>query len=238
MQKSLKLTWCGHSAFRLEHHDHTLYLDPFLSHNPLTPPQEKKPHKAHAVLVSHGHIDHMADAVPICTKFGAKLVCMVEASQFYSSEGVKPDQLVAMNLGGTVDVLGIQVTMVQAFHSSGIESDGNMIYGGSPVGFVLTFPSGFRMYHSGDTCVFGDMRLIAELYKPDLALLPIGGYYTMGPREAAYACKLLNVPEVLPMHFGTFPALKGTPQELEHHLKEFSASCNVLNLKPGDTIER
>ena len=145
-------------------------------------------------------------------------------------------QIAPMNKGGTQKVGDIRVTMVNAHHSAAIEDGGQMIYGGEPCGYVIEFENGLRIYHAGDTCVFGDMAIIRELYKPDLALLPIGDVYTMGPLEAAYACRLLQPKAVIPMHWGTFPALTGTPAEFSRRLAEDGTSVEVITIEPGETI--
>jgi L-ascorbate metabolism protein UlaG (beta-lactamase superfamily) len=141
-----------------------------------------------------------------------------------------------MNKSGTVKVDGVQVTMVDATHSSGIETGEQFLAGGDPAGFVFRFENGFTAYHAGDTGVFGDMRLIAELYKPDLAILPIGGFYTMGPLEAAKACRLLMPAYILGMHYGTFPVLAGNPQELKRLLPG-PLKRRLLVINPGDTVK-
>jgi L-ascorbate metabolism protein UlaG (beta-lactamase superfamily) len=145
-------------------------------------------------------------------------------------------QIAPMNKGGTQKVGDLKVTMVQANHSSGIEDGGQVIYGGDPCGYVLTFENGLKIYHAGDTNVFGDMSIIRDLYRPDLAMLPIGDLFTMGPLEAAYACRLLEPKAVIPMHWGTFPLLTGTPEEFGHQLKAAGLGVELINMKPGDTI--
>jgi L-ascorbate metabolism protein UlaG (beta-lactamase superfamily) len=141
-----------------------------------------------------------------------------------------------MNKGGTQQVGDVKVTMVQANHSSGIEDGGQVIYGGDPCGYVITFENGLKIYHAGDTNVFGDMSIIRDLYRPDLAMLPIGDLFTMGPMEAAYACRLLEPKAVIPMHWGTFPLLTGTPEEFGHQLKGAGLGVELITMKPGETI--
>ncbi len=139
--------------------------------------------------------------------------------------------------GGTIEVGGLKVTATNAFHSSSIAlDDGSLIYGGEPLGYVIEFESGFRLYHAGDTCIFGDMRLIGELYRPDLALLPIGDQVVMSPYEAAHAVRLLGVGNVVPIHYGTFPFVPGTPEEFQQHVSEIAPGVNVHVMKPGEEL--
>jgi L-ascorbate metabolism protein UlaG (beta-lactamase superfamily) len=140
-----------------------------------------------------------------------------------------------MNKGGTVEVAGVKVTMVHAEHSCGILDEGKVIYGGEAAGYVMEFENGYRVYHAGDTNIFSGMELIARLYRPDLAILPIGGHYTMGPKEAAMACGLLSVRTVIPMHYGTFPVLTGTPADLEREATGLEG-LRVVGLKPGESF--
>ncbi|MGH9543350.1 MAG: metal-dependent hydrolase [Terriglobales bacterium] len=234
--RGVKITWCGHATFRIQSAGKTYYIDPFLAHNPACPEAEKNPKHADAILLTHGHTDHLADLLPLAKSSSAPVVCIIETGAWLASKGVPQSQLHAINKGGSVSVAGAKVTMVHALHSNGIDDGGRMVYGGDPAGLVIEFAEGLRIYHAGDTDVFGDMALIAELYKPDLVLLPIGDFFTMGPRGAALACRLLKAPAVVPMHFGTFPVLTGTPQEFREQLRSFSPSTELVVLKPGETL--
>ncbi len=229
-----QITWCGHAAFRMQHGTHGFYIDAFLQGNPKCPAAEKTPHAAEAVFLTHGHMDHAADVAAVIKKNPqAKAVCMVELAPWLTRQGVPEGQVIAMNFGGTVEAAGVKATMVPAVHTSSVQENGQTLYAGEPAGYVFAFPGGLRLYHAGDTAVFGDMKLIGELHRPQIAMLPIGGHYTMGPREAAHACKLLGVQAVIPMHYGTFPVLNGTPAELRQHL---AGAAEVLELEPGKTI--
>jgi len=232
--KGVEITWCGHATFRLTTLGHTFYIDPFLKDNPACPAEEKEPKPASFVLVTHGHSDHMADVLQTARDPKTKVVGIIELNHWLVAQGLKPEQSVAINIGGTVELAGTRVTMTPAVHSSGIEDGGAMVYGGDAASFVMEFAEGLTVFHAGDTTVFGDMGLIADLYHPDIAMLPIGGWYTMGPREAALAAKLLRVKVVIPMHFGTWPVLVGTPEQLEHHLE--GSGIAVLRLQPGRTV--
>jgi L-ascorbate metabolism protein UlaG (beta-lactamase superfamily) len=229
-----QLTWLGHAAFRLTMPDRRVVLiDPWLSGNPACPAEHKHVDRCDIILITHGHGDHVGDTVEIARRTGARVVAMVEIAEWLSGKGIK--NAVGMNKGGTVNLDGIRATMVHAYHSSSIRDGDRSIYGGEASGFVISLPSGFGIYHAGDTNVFGDMKLIGELYKPDMALLPIGGHYTMSPHEAAMAVRLLGVSHVVPMHHGTFPVLTGTPSELSALLSDLP-TVTVHQIKPGDSL--
>jgi len=228
-----RITWLGHAAFLIETPGRkNLLVDPWVAGNPACPERSKRLPKIDAILVTHGHFDHVGDAVAIAKENGCPVVSNYETACWMRSKGI--EKAVEMNKGGTVEVAGVKATMVSADHSCGISDDGRIVYGGDAAGFVITLENGYRVYHAGDTNLFGDMRLIGEVYKPDIALLPIGGLYTMGPLEASHAVRLLGVKRVVPMHFGTFPPLAGTPAEL----RELCGSrAEVVEMKPGDSIE-
>jgi L-ascorbate metabolism protein UlaG (beta-lactamase superfamily) len=187
------------------------------------------------MLITHGHFDHFSDAIPIARQTGALAVANFEIFAYLQGQGVENGM--PIQKGGTVQVGGIQVTATHAFHSSSIQTeDGSVIYGGEPMGYIIEFESGFKLYHAGDTAVFGDMQLIGELYRPDVALLPIGNQVVMSPYEAAHAARLLGVRHVVPIHYGTFPFLPGTPEEFQEHIKEISPSTSVHVMKPGEDL--
>lgn len=229
----IKLTWLGHSTFLIETpNGKKLLIDPWVTNNPMTPADKKTFDKIDVMLCTHGHGDHIGDAVELAKKHDPLVVGMYELCLWMQKKGAK--RISPMNKGGSQMVSEVTVTMVHAGHSSCIEDDGQIIYCGEPCGFVLEFANGVKIYHTGDTNVFGDMAIIRELYQPDLVLLPIGDLFTMGPREAAYACRLLKPKAVIPMHFGTFPALTGTPQDLGSKIKDLG--IELITLKPGETL--
>jgi L-ascorbate metabolism protein UlaG (beta-lactamase superfamily) len=229
--KGIKLTWLGHATFRLETPGGKIVIiDPWIMGNPMCPKSEKTVKKVDILLCTHGHGDHIGDAVEIIKKHQPKVVGIVELCGWLEKKGAK--HTLPMNKGGTQTVDDIKITMVHADHSCGIEDGDQLVYGGEACGFVIEFANGVKIYHAGDTNVFGDMAIIRDLYAPEIVMLPIGDHYTMSPREAAYACNLLKAGTVIPMHFGTFPQLTGTPAALQ----KLAPGTEVLEMKPGVTI--
>ena len=231
------LTWLGHSTFVLETPGGTRVLfDPWVTGNPATPEGAADPGAVDLILVSHGHADHTGDLVRLAAeKAPQAVVGMVELMGWFESQGVA--NTVGINKGGSTEAAGQRVTMTQALHSSSVNAeDGSIVYTGEPAGFVLTIDSGYKVYFAGDTTVFGDMSLIGELYAPDLAILPIGDFFTMGPLEAAKAVELLGVRRVLGMHYGTFPVLPGTPQQLREACGARGLDVTIEELQPGGTL--
>lgn len=224
------LTWLGHASFRLDTGGgKRVYIDPWLD-NPKCPDSEKAPDRCDVIAITHGHGDHVGSAVELSKKFGPlPLVAMVELKGWLKQQGAKVDDLPGSNKGGTVEAEGMKFTLTNAFHSSAAD-DGT--YLGEAAGLVVELEDGKTIYFAGDTCVFGDMQLIGRIYSPDLAVLPIGGHFTMDPREAAVACELLGVQRVVPMHYGTFPLLKGTPDQL----KEQVSGVEVQAIDPGESL--
>ncbi len=230
------ITYLGHATFRFATAGgEQIIIDPFLTENPQTPDELKRVGQLDTILITHGHFDHFADVEALAGQTGARTVSNFEIFSYLQREGV--ENAMPVQKGGTIQVGGIKVTATHAFHSSSIaRDDGTFIYGGEPVGYVIEFESGFKVYHAGDTAVFGDMQLIGELYRPDLALLPIGNQVVMSPYEAAHATRLLGIRHVVPIHYQTFPFLPGTPEEYEQHVSEVAPGTVVHVMNPGDDL--
>ena len=244
--QAFELQWFGQSAFKITTPGgKVILIDPFITKNPKTPAALKdltKLGKIDLILVTHGHGDHVGDTAAISEMSGAKVAMNADMGHTFAALGWVPyDRLIRFNKSGTITPLGtdIRITMVQAQHSSDVvytdpATKKNTVYpGGEPAGYIIELENGFKIYHAGDTGVFGDMQIIGDYYKPDLALLPIGGHFTMDPAHAAYAVRnFLKVSRIIPMHYGTFPPLKGTPQELKQQLAGYSAE--VIVMEPGE----
>ncbi len=229
----VQITWLGHATFKVTTPGGKIVLiDPWTFQNPACPEGLKRVDKVDLMLVTHGHFDHMGDAVDIAKATKPTTVAIVELAGWLGSRGV--EQTIGINKGGSVNVEGIRVSMTHAIHTSGVE-DGS--YAGDACGYVIEFENGRKLYHAGDTCAFSDMQIIGELYQPDVTLLPIGDFYTMGPREAAIAVRLLGVKHVIPMHYATFPVLTGTPAALRQALQALGLNeVEVVEMKPGQTV--
>ena len=223
--RGVQITFLGHSAFKLTGAGVTVLIDPWLS-NPLLNTPVDKVGPVNLILVTHGHGDHVGETVAVAQASRAPVVAIHELSVILARQGAP--EVIGMNKGGTVAVAGCKVTMTQAVHSSAVDEGGELIAAGDPGGFVA--------YHAGDTAAFKDMELIRELYHPELIMLPIGSHYVMSPAEAALACRMLKPRWVIPMHYGTFPVLTGTPEELTERLKG-EPDITVIALKPGETVE-
>ncbi|MGD0096485.1 MAG: metal-dependent hydrolase [Terracidiphilus sp.] len=230
--KGTRITWLGHATVLIQTAKGTnILVDPFITHNPKYPKDFALPEKIQYILLTHGHDDHISDVVPVAKKHSSTVVAVYELASWVAAKGVA--NTIGMNLGGTVKLDDVAATMVEAKHSSGTQDERGSHYLGVAAGYVLTIADGPVLYDAGDTAVFGDMKLIGELYRPEVAMLPIGDHYTMGPREAAVAVKLLGAETILPIHFGTFPALTGTPDQLDAMV---DSKVKVLRLAPGDSV--
>jgi L-ascorbate metabolism protein UlaG (beta-lactamase superfamily) len=227
---SLSVTWLGHGTFDLvSPAGKRIIIDPWLEQNPSCPLNRRKIPRADLILATHGHFDHIGDLVPVARETGAKVIGIFELCTWLGKKGVQNTS--PMNIGGSQRVGDITITMTPAVHSSSFVDEGGAVYLGEAAGYVMRFEDGLTAYFAGDTALFGDMRLIKEMYEPSIAFLPIGDLFTMGPEAAARAAKLLGVKQVVPMHYGTFPLLTGTPARL----RELLPTIEVLELKPGDT---
>ena len=222
------ITWLGHSNFFIEAPGLNIYIDPFFGAGAAQKPWRDLP-RADLVLVTHDHDDHVGSAVDICLEDGARLGGIVGSVEPIAAGKLAPEHIlngIGFNMGGTVQYKDAEIVMVPAFHSSN---------SGTPAGYIVTLADGLTIYHAGDTCVFGDMALWGEMYPLDLALLPMGGVFTMGPAQAAMACKLLGARHVIPMHWGTFPVLEQNTSRFSTALPQLAPFCKPLLLSPGQS---
>jgi L-ascorbate metabolism protein UlaG (beta-lactamase superfamily) len=228
----MEITWLGHGTFQFRlPSGQVILMDPWTDGNPAYPAGHKID-RSDLMCITHGHFDHIHDAVPLARQFSPEVVAIYETAAWLESKGVKNTR--GMNKGGSQQVGGVTITMTHAVHSCGILDDGKILYGGEASGYVMRFADNRALYFAGDTNVFSDMALIEQLYHPELAFLPIGDLYTMGPAEAAMACRLLRARKVIPMHFGTFPPLVGRPDDLRDRIK--GLETEVWPLEPGKTV--
>ena len=224
------VTWHGHANFQIATPETNILIDPFFDGNPTAAIPWTGITKPDAVLVTHDHADHIGQAVPICKETGAMLGAIVGTAEKLVEAGLPQKQVIngiGFNIGGTVKIGTVEVTMTQAYHSS--ES-------GAPAGYILTLEDGFTIYHAGDTGIFSGMELWGRLYNIDLALLPIGGVFTMDAKQAALACRLLNCRGVIPMHWGTFPVLDQNTALFAQQLRNFAPDCRLFDIKPGASL--
>ncbi len=228
------LTWLGHSAFHLltPGGKHVLF-DPWLG-NPRAP-KGFAVDQLDAILLSHGHGDHVGDTVALAQEHGCAVICGYELSLILEEQGVKT--AIGMGKGGTVEAAGVRVTATHAIHSSSADVAGARVYAGEPLGFVVKLENSVALYFAGDTGPMSDMAMIGELYAPEVSILPIGDLYTMGPREAAWAAGKLGSRFVVPMHYGTFGALTGTPEALRGELQARAVAAIVIAPEPGERVE-
>ena len=231
---TLSITWLGHATFIITTPGgRRIVTDPWLEGNPKCPPDQRRIDKADLILLSHGHSDHSADIVPVARATNAPIVVVHELAGWLERKGLQNTK--GMGIGGTQSVAGLEVSMTPAVHTSSTVENDVIVYLGEPVGFVVRMENGKSFYFAGDTALFGDMRLIGEMYTPEIAFLPIGDHYTMGPDGAARAARMLGVRQVVPMHYGTFPVLTGTPDRLKQLVEPHG--IDVLVLKPGETAQ-
>jgi len=226
-------TWLGHGSYRFDSAaGQRIYVDPWFD-NPKCPGNEKKPERADVLVLTHGHADHVGSAVDVAKTHSPKVVAIFELASWLESQGAPNASALGMNKGGTIEIDGVRYTMTHALHSSGFGQDGGaIVYLGEAAGYVIEFENGVKVYCAGDTAVFSDMQLIGRLHAPDVAILPIGDHFTMGPAAAAVALELVGASRCIPVHWGTFPLLHGTPDQL----REAARDVEVLEAAPGQSI--
>ena len=237
LDRGFKLTWLGHNSFWLTTRDGcSVLLDPWVKSNPACPKELQSFERIDVMTITHGHADHMADAVNLGKRYRPTIVCNYEIHCYLQRKGLATTA--PMNKGGSQTVQGVKFSMVHALHTSGIEEGGQIVAcGGEACGFVITLEDGTTIYQAGDTAAFSDMALIAELYHPEIALLPIGDLFTMAPREAAIAARMLAPRWIVPTHYGTFPALTGRPDELRREIEKLGVKAEVVALEPGEVLQ-
>jgi L-ascorbate metabolism protein UlaG (beta-lactamase superfamily) len=239
LNKNTAITWLGHGTFLITTPEgKRALIDAWVDTNPACPEVLKA--DVHTgidvIFLTHGHFDHVADIASLAASTSAKIACQYDLAPWLEGKGIAGDRIIGFNKGGTVEVAGIKATMTNALHSSTINEDGRLVPLGDAAGFVLRMSNGFTIYHTGDTCVSADMQIIGDLYAPDVTILPMGDWFTMDPRQAAYALKLIRSPYAIGEHWGTFPLLTGTPEALQEACKEFGVTTQVIPLRPGESV--
>jgi len=231
----MNITWFGHSAFLITTDENLrVLIDPFISNNPASPVTVEELY-ADVILVTHGHADHFGDTMELANRTGALIVCNHELSIYLSKQGF---ETMGMNIGGTVKVQEIMITMVNSLHSSDMDFIEEVNAGGSAAGFILELENGRKIYHAGDTGIFSDMRnVISHIYRPNIALIPIGDRYTMGPYEAAIAAEWINPDIIIPMHYNTYPAIEQNPLEYLDMVRKSNRTVEVVILEPGESYK-
>ena len=231
----MNITWFGHSAFLITTDENLrVLIDPFISNNPASPVTVEELY-ADVILVTHGHADHFGDTMELANRTGALIVCNHELSIYLSKQGF---ETMGMNIGGTVKVQEIMITMVNSLHSSDMDFIEEVNAGGSAAGFILELENGRKIYHAGDTGIFSDMRnVISHIYRPNIALIPIGDRYTMGPYEAAIAAEWINPDIIIPMHYNTYPAIEQNPLEYSDMVRKSNRTVEVVILEPGESYK-
>jgi L-ascorbate metabolism protein UlaG (beta-lactamase superfamily) len=234
------ITWLGHATFHLRSPGgKRLLIDAWIDTNPVCPEAWKqlvRDEGVDTIFVTHGHFDHIADLIAVAKQTNATIVAQYDVTGWLAGKGITEEKLVGFNKGGTVEVGGIRATMTHATHSSTFNDNGTIVPLGTEAGYVLRMENGFTIYHTGDTAVTMDMQIVRDLYQPELCILPIGDHFTMDPRQAAYALKLIQPKFAIPEHYATFPLLRGTPDALREHCKEFGVDVTVLAPAPGESI--
>jgi len=233
------IRWLGHASFHImttsgKH----IFVDPWIKGSPVCPVKIEDITKADIVCATHGHPDHLGDSIEIVKKTKGILICSPELGVFAATKGIPSDgeNSYTMNIGGSVKIRGIQVVMTNAVHTSDTWDEGRLVTGSGACGYVLVTDDGVRMYFAGDTGIFGDMELIARLYAPQIAVLPVGGKFNMGVREAAFAAQLIKPDVLIPMHHNTYPNQTANLDEFERYLQVLAPTTKLKALKVGEAF--